>query len=613
MKNQETKASLELKRGRLAIALTVALAAYGTTVSAQTPGTEQGSWVQTRNHVHADIAGARFVSNANDTEPLTIAVTMKLRNEGELDQLIKETHRPGSASYHAFLSAAQSTATYAPTEQQAQAVANHLTQAGFTNVQIAPNRMIVTAQGTVATARAAFHTTIGHFSLHGRDAIANTADVQVPAALGNTVDRVLGLQTVNRPRVYSLPVQKLKPAYSVITSVDGNPNAHGYKPQEFATVYDAGSLAPATSTAVAIVGWGSMTTSAADLVRMEKDQGIPQTPTTIKGYGGSKGATGNDDTGQGEWAMDAQAIAGTSGGVKSLTFYTAYSNAVRTSNGLESTVTTAGLVAAINGAVSDNTAKVINLSWGDGGEVCTLNGSANTDSAWADSYFKLGVAQGQTFSVSSGDNGAYPCPTAAQANTNFNGEYGDKTQPAVSYPASSPYVVAVGGTTLNTTVTDSYISEKVWPYSGGGVSQIETKPTWQSNVSGNYRAIPDVAFDGDWTNSPIIYYLTSNSQNPLPSGSGYYSNGGTSLASPLFVGSWARLESAHTNSIGFAAPALYAYGKTLPVHDVTSGSNGAYSAAAGWDYASGWGSFDISAINSFINSTPGFISTSNQH
>lgn len=609
MSVSENEISRALTRGRLAIALTVALAAYGTTVAAQTQTTEAGSWVHTRNHVHAEVAGGQFTSDAKDTEPLAIAVTMKLRNEGALDQFIKEAHRPGSASYQKFLSTDESVATYTPTEQQVQAVVDHLTRAGFTDVQVAPNRMLVTAQGTVGMARSAFRTTIGHFNVHGRDAIANTANVEVPAALGDTVDRVLGLQTLNQPRVYSMPVQKLKPAYSVVTSVDGNPNAHGYKPQEFATVYDAGSLAAATSTAVAIVGWGSMTTSAADLVKMEKDQGIPQTPTTIKAYGGSRGATGNDDSGQGEWAMDAQAIAGTSGGVKSLTFYTAYSNYGR--NG--STVTTAGLVAAINGAVSDNTAKVINMSWGDGGEVCTLNGQANTDTAWADSYFKLGVAQGQTFSVSSGDNGAYPCPTAAQAGTNFNGEYGDKTQAAVSYPASSQYVVAVGGTTLSTTVTDSYISEKVWPYSGGGVSKIEAKPAWQSNVSGNYRAVPDVAFDADWTNSPIIYYLTANSQNPLPNGSGYYNNGGTSLASPLFVGSWARLESAHTNSIGFAAPALYAYGKTLPVHDVTSGSNGAYSAAAGWDNASGWGSFDISAINNFINSTPGFISTSNQH
>ncbi len=598
--NMKKTTSRVFKQGRLAAALAIAFAASGAALADATPGTDASNWVPTRNQVHANVTNAQLVGTANDSEPVSITVTMKLRNESKLDQFIKEVHRPGSASFHKFLSASESTADYAPTQQEAQAVADHLTRAGFTNVQIAPNRMAVTAQGTVGAARAAFHTSIGHFNVHGHDAIANTAQVEVPAALSGTVDRVLGLQTLHRPQVFS---RTPKPAYTVNSS-----GGHAYYPKEFATVYNAGSVPAATSTDVAIVGWGTMTNSAADLAYMTKDQGLPSIPTTIKGYGGpTAGATGNDDSGRGEWSMDAQAIAGVSGGVKSLTFYTAYSNI--DSRHPQGSATNAGIAAAINGAVSDNIAKVINMSWGDtNSEVC----SGTSDTAWLDSYFKLGVAQGQTFSVSSGDNGAYPC------NAPQNGAYGDKTQPTVSYPATSPYVVSVGGTTLNTTTTDSYISETVWPYSGGGLSKIEAKPAWQTTVSGNYRAVPDMAFDADWNNSPIRYYMayvpdSSTSKGSGITQSGYYDNGGTSLASPLFVGSWARLESAHGNSMGFAAPALYAYGTTMPVHDVTSGSNGLYTAGASWDNASGWGSFDISGMSTFITNTPGFVTTSNQH
>ena len=72
------------------------------------------------------------------------------------------------------------------------------------------------------------------------------------------------------------------------------------------------------------------------------------------------------------------------------------------------------------------------------------------------------------------------------------------------------------------------------------------------------------------------------------------------------LSAWARLESANNNGLGFAAPALYAYASQFPFHDVTTGNNGYYSAVAGRDNATGWGSIDIQAASSFITATPGF-------
>lgn len=591
MISNERKASNGFAPGRLAAALALAMALQGVSMAAQTQGANASAWVMTRTHA-ANTAGATFNGNAMDQEPLSIAIALKLRNENVMNGYIHELFRRGSPSYHHFLSARESVATYAPTQQQAQAVADYLTRQGFTNVRIAPNRLVVSADGTVGAARSAFRTEIAHFTRNGRSGIANTTDIQVPASLSGEVDHVLGLQTLQNMHTFSLE----HPAYSTIS---GRP---AYAPQEFATVYHAGNTPAGTGTTVAIIGWGNMANPVNDLSRMEQSQGLTAVPTLIESTstGGS-----NDDTTQGEWGMDAQAIVGISGGVKELIFYTTGGNVTYdgSTNRYSSSpgAQNSELLKAINLAVSDNTAKVVNMSWG----LAECRG----DPGWADSVFKLGVTQGQTFVAATGDNGAYPCLNAND-NAPNNGSYSENQTLSVNYPASSPYVVAVGGTTLNTSTSDVYLSESSWPYSGGGISGSEPTPSWQpSNYL--YRELPDLAFDADWTNSGIEIYLTQSATSGISQSKFGYVNGGTSLAAPLFVGAWARLETANNNGMGFAAPAIYSYSSTFPFHDVTTGNNGYYSSTKGWDNATGWGSFDIQAVKDFIASSPGFIGVTN--
>lgn len=559
------------KRHLLAASLILAL---GVSAAASAADNSAQAWATTRTEAFQS-STAQFEGYAEDGQTVSIAVSLKPRDPEALNEFTRELFRPNSLVYHRFLTREQSEATFSPTAEQAEAVAAYLTKQGFTNVEIAPNRLLVTADGDVGKARAAFRTSIARFNVRGVHGIANDTAVQVPAALSQ-IDQVVGLDTTQTMHTYSLPADQLKPAY-VTTSTGG----HGYYPQEFATVYHAGTVARASNTAAAVIGWGSMTNAAADLAHLISDKGLPAVPTSIVAT-----ASSSDDSGQVEWGMDAQAITGVSGGVKSLTFYTSGTNS------------NAAILKAINRAVSDNTAKVLNMSWG--AAEC-----GSTTKGFADSAFQLGVSQGQTFVASSGDNGSYPC------NAPENGAYGSKTILSVSYPSSSPYVVGVGGTTLNTDTSDNYISETSWPYSGGGTSTAEKTPAWQS---GAHRQVPDLAFDADWDNSPIIFYLTKSTGAGV-SQSGYYANGGTSLAAPLFSGSWARLESANSNQIGFAPPAIYAYAKStttpLPLHDVASGTNGGYSATKGYDLATGWGSFDIQAVATFITNNPGFIQASN--
>ncbi|AIV51061.1 pseudomonalisin [Burkholderia pseudomallei MSHR7498] len=579
-----------LALGRMAAVLVPIVGLLGVSMAAQTQNAG-GGWVATRTRA-ANTAGATFNGNAADQEPVSIAIALKLRNEDAMNSYIRELFRRGSPSYHHFLSTKESVTAYAPTQQQAQAVADYLTKQGFTHVRIAPNRLVISADGTVGAARNAFRTEIAHFTRDGHSGIANTTDIQIPASLSEEVDHVLGLQTLHRMRTFS----RENPAYTTTPS-----GAAEYAPQEFATVYHAGNTPAGTGTAVAIIGWGNMTNPVNDLAQMEQSQGLAAVPTAIE-YTTTNSS--NDDTGQVEWGMDAQAIVGISGGVRNLIFYSTGGNAVYDSTNRQYVPTgnsNNALLEAINLAVSDNTAKVINMSWGEA--------ECNGASGWADSAFRLGVTQGQTFVAASGDNGAYPCEDS-NGNPPRNGSYSSNRAFSVNYPASSPYVVAAGGTTLNSSSSDVYISEASWPYSGGGISGSEPTPSWQPSTY-PHRELPDLAFDADWTNSPIEIYLTQSTTSGVTQSRFGYTNGGTSLAAPLFVGAWARLETANNNRMGFAAPAIYSYASTFPFHDVTTGNNGYYSATTGRDNATGWGSFDIQAVNDFIANTPGFVGATN--
>ena len=151
------------------------------------------------------------------------------------------------------------------------------------------------------------------------------------------------------------------------------------------------------------------------------------------------------------------------------------------------------------------------------------------------------------------------------------------------YPASSPYVTAVGGTSLYLSGPGTYGSEVAWSWSGGGFSAYEGRPIWQlgSNPS-TMRGVPDVAFDADPNTGVFVYFWY-----------GWWQVGGTSLGSPC----WAAIvaDSAFLNlDSAYLYMGVYHSPKYLTeIHDVRFGSNGIYSAGPGWDSVTGIGSPDV--------------------
>ncbi|WP_188793521.1 protease pro-enzyme activation domain-containing protein [Dyella nitratireducens] len=489
------------------------------------------------------------------SHPMHVVVTLKLRNEQQLDQYLA---KPGFKP----LTSAQFNALYAPTAEQAQAVADYLTRAGFTNVHIAANRAQVEADGHADTAQAAFNTSFVHVKTHdGRDAFANNSPVHIPANLQGTVNAVLGMQNVSISHVFA---KRLNP--NVVHGNNVQPfatgSAVGHAPSDFPAIYGASGMANVTSVPVGSVSSGSLSNIQSDLQAT-----YPNVTVNIKGPN-----AGSSTSGDGEWDLDSQDIIAFTG-VSQYYFYNANS------------LSDADLQTVYNDVVSDNLLKAIDVSLGE----CETSAQSSGAAASNDTTFKQAVAQGQTFFVSAGDSGADECGNGGVT---------------PSWPASSQYVTSVGGTELYTSPNTTWQSETVWNNlssnegaTGGSPSTFEPIPSWQQGVAGitnqTYRGVPDIAFDASPVSGALVYVDGQANQQI----------GGTSLAAPLAVGMWAHVLQADGTSLGFAAPVIYKVASSssnyaAAFHDVTSGNNSGENAGTGWDYTTGWGSVIVNQLAS---------------
>lgn len=608
---------------RLSVLSLIGLSSTGLLVSAAHAQASSGNWVSTHTHafnIPAAASGAQAMTSAASAasayaelganDKVHVVVALKLRDQKGLESFVDQVNRPGSPNYRQYLTPDQVLSTYAPTEAQANAVVQYLTRAGFTNVRVAKNRLLVTADGNAATVKAAFNTSLRRFTQDGRSVFANTSDAQVPAALGDIVDSVQGLQnavTAHTNYVLSRPgasASTQTPASSR-TAAAATPVLTGHNPVEFSTLYAAGSTPTASATTVGIISEGDLSPTLSDLQTFTTNNGLAPVTTQVV-QTGQPGSDYSDLKHNVEWNLDSQAVVGAAGGVvNKLVFYDAPS------------LYLSDLTAAYNQAVSDNVAKVINVSLG----VCEASAQGDGSQSTDDSIFKIAMAQGQTFSVSTGDFGVYECqhgivPSNLRA---YN----------VVEPSTSPYVIAVGGTSLYT-ANGQYDHEAAWneglnadgvlEATGGGVSQYETAPSWQSPVTGNRaRVVPDIAFEADTRSGAILVYqgqtfgtITAGLPNLV---------GGTSLAAPTFAGIWARVQSANNNTLAFPGANIYSKVSANPalVHPVVSGNNGVvrngvtygYSATPGFDFVTGWGSFDIAQLNAAFSSSPTLTSGGN--
>jgi subtilase family serine protease len=215
-----------------------------------------------------------------------------------------------------------------------------------------------------------------------------------------------------------------------------------------------------------------------------------------------------------------------------------------------------------------------------------------------EAFYKRAAFAGVTVLASAGDSGT--------ANVDVNGN--TYPYPTVGYPASSPWVTAVGGTSLYADTQGNYQSETVWndgsqDATGGGISQYFGEPFYQSELPSSdqkllngHRGLPDISYNADPNTSiPVYLGFIPGAENV-----GYYLFGGTSEGSPQWAGLIADANQLAHRSLGFLNPKLYQFGASKLVsskvfHDITVGNNAqppipGYNATPGWDATTGWGS-----------------------
>jgi subtilase family serine protease len=342
----------------------------------------------------------------------------------------------------------------------------------------------------------------------------------------------------------------------------------------------------AESTAVGIIAEGDLTQVVTDLRTYETTYNLPQIPVSVV----NAGIPSPDTSGADEWDLDSQTSTGIAQRVKELYFYVATS------------MTDSDLGLAINKAVSSNKVKAFNMSFGECEFFPYIDGSMLLD----DEMFGEAALQGITPFASSDDQGS-ACPAEGTNGVPLSGP------PDTAYPASSPYVVAVGGTYLFTNTDYTFDFETAADFSGGGPSYFETSPFWQAYTgSGTLPIVP--SSEAGMRGVPDVSMCAGGAEVAICAANVFVSGtatlvGGTSLSSPLAMGAWARIETSHKNKLGFAAPLIYQLANGGPTpsspyfNDVILGGNGLFTALPGYDYVTGLGSWDILEINKVIPST----------
>jgi kumamolisin len=308
----------------------------------------------------------------------------------------------------------------------------------------------------------------------------------------------------------------------------------------------------------------------ADLQAYWKQLGLNKVSTTAISVDGALNTpTGDPGSADGEVALDIEVAGAVAPGARLAVYF--------------ATNTDQGFLDGINAAIHDKVRKpsVISISWGGPEDRWTPQALNAFNAAFHDAAL-LGIS----VCVASGDNGS------------SDGEPDGASH--VDFPASSPWVLACGGTKLFASA-GKIQSEVVWNEgvsggaTGGGVSAHFSKPAYQSavnvpkpagtaNLTG--RGVPDVAGDADPETGYIV--IVDGEEGVI---------GGTSAVAPLWAGLIALLNESLGKNVGWFHPRLYGtLTQHKALHDITSGKNGAYQAQVGWDACTGLGSPDGQAI-----------------
>lgn len=512
-------------------------------------------------HLHEPVVTGEAirVGHLPGDQTLQLDVVLPLRDRAGLDDFLAELAAT-PAHYRHFLTPAEFTDRFGPTQETYDATVAYLRNAGLDVIGGSRDGMDIQVKGPVSAIEAAFSIHMLIYQLPTEDRTFYGPDREPSVRLPFALWHISGLDNYSIP--HALYVKKLD--YSL---------AHGMKPEEVVKHATTGSgpsasflgsdMRAAYYGGTALTGAGQNLglleyygTDLTDLntyfTNVKQTNNVPITLLSTDGTSTScVYSSGCDDT---EQTLDMTQAIGMAPGLASLVMYigstdTAIISAMTTHSPLPTT---------------------IGCSWG----------WTPADPSTLDPYFEKMSAQGQNFFAASGDDSTWSRRNEA-------------------WPADDANVVSVGGTDLVTaSAGGAWKSETAWSDSGGGISPDKIAiPSWQklsgvinssNKGSTTYRNGPDVSANANFT-----FYVCADQTTCTAN-----EYGGTSFATPMWAGYIAlvnqQLVADGYSTLGFINPDLYSFGVSssydTDFHDITSGKSGSYSAVTGYDLVTGWGS-----------------------
>ena len=485
---------------------------------------------------------SNVVGVADPNDDVSVTIVVRRKNE--------ELPVPGSRpiSHHKF--AELYGAAAADVEQIEQFAAEYDLTVG----QVDLSRRSITLSGAVADMNEAFGTELRVFQSPDGMYRGRTGELSIPSSLGDIVVGVFGLDARPQARVRS---RRHKEGVAPRAAGDTS-----YAPNAVAKLYNFPTAGTGTGQTVALIELGGGY-KAADLTAYFSKLKISPAPsvTAVSVDGANNKPVGNPNSADGEVLLDIEVVGSIAPQAKIAVYF--------------GPNTDQGFLDAITTAVHDNVRKpsVVSISWGGAESTWTAQSLTAYDQAFQDAGV-LGV----TVCCASGDDGSADGVTDGAAHVDF--------------PASSPNVLACGGTRLESS-GGKITKEVVWNSGagngagGGGISDHFPLPAYQASakvpVSVNPthfkgRGVPDIAGDADPATG---YQIHVDGKDAV--------FGGTSAVAPLWAALIALINQQLGKPVGFLNTALYAKGAS-GLHDITSGTNGAYKAGAGWDACTGLGS-----------------------
>ena len=435
----------------------------------------------------------------------------------------------------------------------------------LTIVAIDLDRRTAVLSGTVAAMNEAFGVSLRLYQCENGFYRGRSGPLYLPIELQETVVAVFGLD--NRPQA-QVRCRRQRPIPNAAA-----PAPTSFTPVQIARLYQFPTTTGAGQT-VAIIELGGGY-RAADLQTYFTRLGL-RTPsvTAVSVDRGRNAPTGDPNSADGEVMLDIEVVGAIANGARIVVYF-----APNTDQGFLDAITT---------AVHDTVRRpsVVSISWGAAESAWTAQALTSYNQAFQD-----GAALGVTICCASGDSGSSDGVTDGRQHVDF--------------PSSSPYVLACGGTHIDSAGT-ALSNEVVWNggasagATGGGVSDFFPLPAYQQSSSvpvsvnaGSFRGrgVPDVAGDADPSSG---YQIRVDGRDAV--------FGGTSAVAPLWAALIALVNQRRVRPLGFLNPLLYPVG-AHGCRDITAGNNGAFNARTGWDACTGLGSPNGTALATLLGST----------